>query len=166
MNAIFDIKKNTFTLFDDHDKRHVFSCDCEVRNEINQERKLWNPDEVVETMVMNKYEKSYPYMPRPFPKGQWNIIGWRDTDNEKYVEPVFIQTDAYQIVEIWDLTDTGGYLIGTGEYTNDYGYGFHFWSGRTTLGCGRLFRYESPIEIKNLIANYLRVFKKIPLEVV
>lgn len=167
MNVIFNRQKNLWSLFDDHQQVHHFYCDCVVRNELNKERKLGDPKEVVYTMQVNKYVTSKPYMPRRFPKGQWSITGILEkSEEERYLWPLFISTNARQLVEIWKLDKNGGYEKQTGKYQDDWGYGFHFWSGRTTIGCGR---FGSEGDIRSacaLLGNRLDIFGSVPLEVV
>ena len=115
----------------------VFRITCDVRNELNGRRRLHDRDDVVNTVRENG-TWGHAYMPRPFPKGTWNITGV-----EKTAVPVFapfkIKTNAHQKVELWNLDGHGGYDRASGVFAEDYGYHLH-WSERslTTLGCGRV----------------------------
>lgn len=166
MKVIFFRDKQQLKIIDDaKGQQRTYYCDSVVRNEINDERELHNPDEVIYTFPKSRYDKSLPYMPRPFPKGTWKITGYEYTA-QKYLEPIKIFTNATQLVPIWLLDDQGGYSVSAGDVQFDFGYWFHFWSGRTTTGCGRL---DEIIDIENLLAvikPYLDVFKTVPLEVI
>jgi len=104
-----------------------------VRNELNGWRPLHNPDQVVYAMTHDKYHK-YPVMPRPFPRGVWNV-GSPMERTDKYLAPYFIPTDAEQMLPIWELDDDGGYDHPTDKWILDLGYGLHFSVSNTTLGC-------------------------------
>jgi hypothetical protein len=77
-------------------------------------------------------------MPRPFPKGNWIVLGFEKTSKADFA-PVKIKTNAHQKVELWNLDGAGGYDRPSGIYEEDYGYHLH-WSehSKTTLGCGRV----------------------------
>ena len=99
-----------------------------VRNELNGQRK---PDEVVMTEP-----EEHPYYPRRFPVGTWNVFRplARSTP---YLSPFFIPTDAWQMVDLWSVKD-GKYCKPTGAQYKDSGYGLHFSTSGTTLGCIRI----------------------------
>ena len=107
-----------------------------IRNELNGQRKLHDPKEVVKAIVRGTY--AGPYMPRPFPKGKWNITQIEYTNDPEFA-PVKIKTDAHQLVQLWALDDKGGYDHGLTVLVDDSGYYLH-WSefSHTTLGCGRV----------------------------
>ena len=146
-------------------QRKSFYCDSVVRNEINKERELHKKSDVVFTIPVSRYNKSLPYMPRRFPAGVWEITGFEFTD-QKYFQPVKIFTTASQIVPIWALDTNGGYDHAAGNVQFDYGYWFHYWGGRTTLGCGRFDKVENILNFLAIIKPYLDVFKMVPLEVI
>lgn len=113
-------------------------ADCNVRNELDDSRKLGDRTQVVYAMTGNRYDK-IPYMPRRFPEGIFNIVSVIEKPPEDtYKWPFFISTDAWQVVTAWSLEGGGGYLRPTNKKVIDYGYGIHFSSSKTTLGCIRI----------------------------
>jgi hypothetical protein len=82
-----------------------------------------------------------PYDPLPFPKGLWNITGveWqKDFGFDKWeYGSVKIRTDAFQMVNVWELDKDGNYWRPTDKWVKDYGYLIHFSESLTTLGCIR-----------------------------
>ncbi|MDR0538923.1 MAG: hypothetical protein LBG74_00245 [Spirochaetaceae bacterium] len=87
-----------------------FTVTCDVRNEVNDRRKLHNPDEVVHT-VRADGTWGHAYMPRPFPKGEWKI-----TEIEKTSKPVFapvkIKTEFHpKLLENWAKRDKNAYAF-------------------------------------------------------
>lgn len=115
-------------------------CWSKVRNELNKLRPRRDIPDIVWSFGPNG-EKEHPVMPRPFPAGVWKITGFKehpDAINDSYLYPVFIATDAYAILDIWELDKDGRYLRNTGEKCKDYLYGMHFSSSETTTGCLRI----------------------------
>ena len=166
MKVLFFRDKHELKIIDNEkNQQKTFYCDSVVRNEINEERELHNPDDVIYTFPLNRYDKSLPYMPRRFPEGSWKITGYEYTDQE-YLKPLKIFTNATQLVPIWYLDKSGGYSLSAGNVQFDFGYWFHYWGGRTTTGCGR---FDTIHEIENffeIIKPYLDVFKTVPLEAI
>ncbi len=120
-------------------------ADCQVRNELNGERPLHDPDQVVYAETGNRYDK-IPYMPRRFPEGTWPIGMPRSKPPEdEYLWPWYIPTDAWQYVDTWLLDEDGGYECAEENALNesvveffpviDTAYGMHYSKSRTTLGC-------------------------------
>lgn len=105
-----------------------------VRNETNGLRSL--DSKPVYTEGANG-SKGRPYMPRPFPKGDWNIVAVLPK-TDPYEAPAFISTDAHQAMPVWRLKADGTYDAATEELVQDYGYGIHDSTSNTTLGCGRI----------------------------
>jgi hypothetical protein len=116
---------------------HYF-VSCKVRNEIDlmNVRRLHDKKEVVKTIQNGVY--MYPYMPRKFPKGRFEITSYEKTTDPVFA-PIKIKTNAVQMVEKWELDENGGYAFGTGKMVSDSGYYLH-WSKNslTTHGCGRV----------------------------
>jgi hypothetical protein len=81
-------------------------------------------------------------MPRQFPRGTWKIVHVKDVPpSNDYEYPIFVSSNAHQPVDRW--VEVGGvYSIPAGEVVEDYGYGFHDSTSRTTLGCGRIIESE------------------------
>jgi hypothetical protein len=103
-------------------------------------------------------------MPRPFPKGMWIITGILPKD-DPYEAPEFISTNAHQPVEEWEEID-GHYGEKTGKVIEDYGYGFHNSTSRTTLGCGRILTVRSRQDFVKEIQAAWKIGEEVFLEVV
>lgn len=101
---------------------------CKVRNELNKLR-------AVDEVVMTEPEE-HPYYPREFPNGTWNVFQPL-SKRAPYLAPFFIPTDAWQMVDTWTTLD-GKYVTKTGQQYRDSGYGLHFSTSSTTLGCIRI----------------------------
>jgi len=120
-------------------------CWSKVRNEINGLRPKKGIPDLVYSLGKDG-RKEYPVMPRPFPVGVWKIMGFNDhselLDNGKprdgYLFPVFINTNAYALLDIWELDENGFYLKNTHEKTQDYFYGLHYSTSDWTQGCLRI----------------------------
>lgn len=114
----------------------TMEASCHVRNDINGERELLKPSEVVYAMTGNRYDKK-PYMPSKFPAGIWQVFAPQERTSP-YLAPYFIPTNAKQLVHVWALDDDGGYAEQTEERVMDHGYGLHYSVSPTTLGCIRI----------------------------
>ena len=70
----------------------------------------------------------YPmfYQPMPFPSNLWLLLAV-EPNNDEYTAPFFLKTNAHQTVTCFD-----------GSVVEDYGYGIHFSTSDTTLGCIRV----------------------------
>jgi hypothetical protein len=53
-----------------------------------------------------------------------------------YLAPYFIPTSAHQTIEEWSIKESM-YYEPTGRKLEDYGYGLHYSTSATTLGCVR-----------------------------
>lgn len=126
---------------------------CVVRNELNGRR--MGPGNVLYELggspTSKNREGAKPYQPRPFPCGRWQIgeVVWEDDDS--IYAPVFIRTNAHQMLNYWELDEDGHYLrklthkVGGEDVEwrfDGKGYGIHharFGSppipSSTTLGC-------------------------------
>lgn len=108
----------------------VFQASCDVRNELNGRRKSHE--------VVRSIPDGLPVMPRPFPKGLWNIgMPEARKPEQRDLWPFFIPTDAYLDMPVWELKD-GQYYRPTGMVVRDRAYGLHHSVYATTLGCIRL----------------------------
>ena len=123
-------------------------ADSIVRNEINGWRRKHDPKEVVRAMTHDPYNKP-PVMPRPFPFGEWNVYAPRHRE-DKYLAPYFIPTDAEQFLPIWALDENGGYDHATAEKVLDVGYGLHFSTSTTTVGCIKIYEED---DLRWLVEN-------------
>lgn len=127
-----------------------------VRNEIN---KLRRPSEVVYTEP-----EPYAYYPREFPNGVWNLSTPLPREIP-YLEPFFIPTDAWQMVETWYVKNAM-YVAKTGEKYRDSGYGLHFSVSSTTLGCIRIRDKADLLWLVDEVKKALGRKEKVTLEVV
>lgn len=119
---------------------------CVVRNELNGWR--LGPGDVLREKGgrISKAADATPYQPRPFPCGKWQIeeVVWQK-DTSIYW-PVFIKTNAHQMLDHWELDEDGHYLRkvtkkGHKQFTGK-GYAIHHARlgeppvpSNTTLGC-------------------------------
>jgi len=128
-----------------------YECLSNVRNELNGRRLLHDPREVVRMIPT-----AHPYMPRSFPLGTWSILGTihRRIGDPGYPTkgPIFIRTDACQILPVWSLDSLGGYDHETDDLVIDCGYGLHASpDSLTTWGCGRISSATSARFLGNLV---------------
>jgi hypothetical protein len=139
-----------------------------VRNELDGSRALHSKAQVIMHTPGPDGGPRYPYMPRPFPKGEWHITKIYETDNENY-KPVIIETDAHQSLPVWALDSKGGYDHETDKLVDDWGYWLHHawvlargvWvASRTTHGCGNIIKEEDAPTLKDLlmVGDTLHVF--------
>ena len=117
-----------------------------VTNNVRK-RDLESPEDVVYTIPGGK-----PYMPRQFPLGVWKILGVRAKTNP-YLAPFYIVTDAWQTVEEWSLDDEGTYLAPTGRMVGDSGYGIHFSTSSTTLGCIKIINKSDLVLLAKMVGE-------------
>ena len=129
---------------------------CVVRNEENGWRKL---DEVVYTIP-----DRLPYQPRTFPTGVWKI-GRPKRETDPYLAPYFIPTNAAQDVETWELTPEGAYHQPTGRMVRDSGYGLHFSTSNTTIGCIKIRERGCLIRLVSEIIETLAAGQECTIEV-
>lgn len=129
---------------------------CKVRNELNKER-------AVNEVVMTEPEE-HPYYPREFPNGVWNVFKPL-VKRAPYLAPFFIPTDAWQMVDLWEVSD-GKYVKKSGKTYRDSGYGLHFSTSRTTLGCIRIGAQADLMWLVDSINAALAKGEKVTLEVV
>lgn len=127
----------------------VIAVTCNVRNELNGQRTTQNPEDVVYSLPPDG-SSPVPYMPRTFPIGKWRITGIK-AKSSAYLAPFFISTDAWQMVPEWTLELDGTYGEPTGCTVKDAGYGLHFSSSSTTLGCGKIILKEDLIWLVEMI---------------
>ena len=97
---------------------------CVVRNELNGWRKR---DQVVITQGQT-VPNGLAHYPRQFPPGEWEIT--RVADCAKDGEdaefwPVWMDTNAWQMVRIWNLDEEGNYYGPTFRWVTGRGYGIH-----------------------------------------
>jgi len=106
-----------------------------VRNELGKSNNFRALNEVVYSEALDG-KKGPAYYPRTFPSGNWlikNIIDHPDQIRDAYLYPFFIATNAHQLVQTREVVD-GKYAEIDG-LVEDYGYGIHHSTSRTTLGC-------------------------------
>lgn len=131
-------------------------ADSVVRNELNGWRALHDPDQVIQGYVEGP--KKPNVMPRPFPKGEWELYQpWpRSEERNPYLAPFFVPTSAHQEVEIWALDEDGGYDHPTGEMVDTIGYGLHYSElSKTTVGCIRIWVRNDLLWFVNVLTEEL-----------
>jgi hypothetical protein len=84
-----------------------------------------------------------PYMPIGFPKSPpegWKITGVfpRDKILKPHLWPLYISTNAWQMVPEWEVTEGGVFVKPTGRWVHDAAYGIHFSDLDFTQGCIRV----------------------------
>jgi hypothetical protein len=135
--------------------------ECNVRNELNGRRELYEP---VVYSELEDGSKGKPYMPRPFPKGVWTVTGILPK-TIPYEAPEFISTDARQIVNVWSVVDAH-YGAETKDAIEDYGYGLHNSTSNTTLGCGKIIGSQDRADLVEAIRIAWTAGDVVTLEVV
>jgi len=133
----------------------VLACSCDVRNEVNGRR---HADQIVYSIPDKK-----PYQPRQFPKGTWRIFAPVER-TDPYLAPWFIPCDAFQDLPVWELKD-GKYHHATEEKTRDRGYGLHFSTSGTTLGCIKINSKDDLVWLVGKIFGILSFGDEVTLEV-
>ena len=115
-------------------------CWSKVRNELNDLRPR-NPL-LPGTTDVYLATGDIPAMPRPYPVGNWRITGFKEhpdpTEDNGYLYPIFINTDAVNQVPEWQLDANGLYLKPTGKLIEDEDNGLHFSTCDWTDGCVRI----------------------------
>ena len=127
-------------------------ADCVVRNELNGRRPLHDPTQIIYAITHDPKHK-YPVMPRTFPRGTWGVFKPLPRPDDEYLSPFFIPTEAEQYLNVWELDEEGGYDHVTDERVLDLGYGVHFSTSRTTVGCIRIYSEE---DLLWLVSAYYR----------
>ena len=157
MKLIANLTINTLTL-----DSAVYRISCNVRSLANGRRASHE--------VVLSVPDTLPYDPQPFPPGVWNVTGiqWREEklfDYQTY-GPVKIVTDAWRMVNVWELDDNGDYARETERQVKDSGYLIHYSEYGTTLGCIRVTSPQDVIAIARLIAAALEKKESVQLEVI
>jgi len=134
---------------------------CDVRNELNGERLL--SEAPVKTEQADGSD-GVPYMPRPFPLGEWKVTGILPKTNP-YEAPEFISTDSWQFVDEWTEAN-GHYGAKSGNQVQDFGYGLHNSTSSTTLGCGRIIETQDRADLADAIRSAMDAGETVILEVV
>lgn len=130
-----------------------YPCTSIVRNELNGRRALHKKRDVVHSVP-----DRLPYMPRPFPLGEWKVVTIKkrapSDPDYGYLGPYYIGTNAFQELPVWALDLDGGYDHPTTEYIIDRAYGFHYArDSLTTLGCARVASEKAMLAIVSSIRN-------------
>ena len=131
-------------------------CWCDVRTLANGRRKRHE--------VVYSIPGKQPYDPVTFPKGKW-MVERPVKKTDKYMAPWFIPTSAWTEVSVYGA-DKIGYTIPTGHVTIDRGYGLHFSTSGTTLGCIRIAKESDLLLLVELINKVLDAGEPVVLEVV
>jgi hypothetical protein len=136
MKLTADLEKGRLTVND-----NIYNISCRVRTVKNGTRRL---AEVIRTIP-----NGFPYDPQTFPKGLWNITGIEWQKDKGFDLSIYgtvkIRTNAFQMVNVWELDQDGDYLRETEKQVKDEGYLIHYSISSTTLGC---IRAESQTEIE------------------
>ena len=92
-------------------------------------------------------------MPGLFPFGTW-IVGVPRPETDPYEEPFFLPTDAHLQVNEWTIIQYDGTEYGhqTDNKVMDWGYGLHYSTSRTTLGCLKI---ENRGDLLYLVSNII-----------
>jgi hypothetical protein len=155
MKITVDLNAGRLTLPD-----AVYPVSCRVRTLREGARKAYD--------IVRSIPDNLPYDPKPFPKGVWNVTGvdWNEGKRFDYPTygPVKIRTDAWQLVEVWELDGDGDYLRETERLVRDACYWLHYSAFTTTLGCIRLESPEDAAAVANVITRALDR-EKVALEV-
>ena len=146
------------------DTERFLEASCVVRNELNGWRKLHRKRDVVTAICQNPYEKP-PVMPRPFPKGTWDVYKPL-ARTSPYLAPFFIPTSAEHYLDVWALDSEGGYDHATGEKVLDLGYGIHFSSSNTTVGCIKVHKEDDLLWLASMITENIESNHRVILEVI
>jgi hypothetical protein len=88
-----------------------------------------------------------------FPVGKWPI-GKPLPRTAPYTAPFFIPTDAFQMLPVWEIKD-GKYVKATDKLIRDSGYGLHFSTSNTTLGCIKIINRDDLLMLVDDINNVL-----------
>ena len=119
--------------------------------------------------VIRSIPDNLPYDPQPFPTGLWNVTGveWQKEkrfDLDTY-GPVKIRTDAWRLVNVWELDKDGDYLKETVRQVRDEAYLLHYSDSSTTLGCIRLASPADAEALAMLVQRLLGSGEAVQLEV-
>ena len=136
-------RKNSFLTVNDWE----VPCSCLVRNELNG---LRMPHEVVYSINKHGQESSLAVQPRPFPTGKWHVT-FVAPRIVPFTAPFMIMTDANQPLEVWRIDDDGKYELTTGALVVDWGYGLHYSTSRTTLGCIKITNKKDLLKLVEMI---------------
>lgn len=127
MKAVFSHTQRSLEFFDNDGKQLArFVAQSEVRNELNGKRRLDKAGDVEYTITKSR-TVGKPYMPRPYPTGDWVITG-KEASTNKWMQPIKFLTDAHRTVKVWEV-GPNGYVRETEETTEDYAYHIHFNNG-------------------------------------
>jgi hypothetical protein len=130
----------------------------------NRVRSLANKKRLLTEVVYSEPTDALPapYDPVLFPIGTWEI-GQPVTRTEKYLAPFFIPTNAVQRVTTYEL-QSGIYYKPNGTQV-DGGYGIHFSTSSTTLGCIRVAEEKDLLALVEWINEVLRSGESVKITV-
>jgi len=119
--------------------------------------------------VVRSIPGGLPYDPQTFPRGLWNVTGieWQKDKgfDPKTYGPVKIRTDAWRLVNAWELDKDGCYLGETARQARDEAYLLHYSASATTLGCIRLASPDDAEFLARVIQRLLDRGEAVQLEV-
>jgi hypothetical protein len=160
MKILADLKEGKLIV--DSEEFGEYGISCKVRSLANGDR--------MRSQIVRSIPDDLPYDPRPFPKGLWKItaVEWRKDkgfDEDVYGQ-VKIRTDAFQVVNAWQLDEDGDYLMETTRQIRDSGYLLHWSASNTTLGCIRIDTPEIAVQIGKTIEAAFNAGETVQLEVI
>lgn len=133
----------------------AIKCSCWVRNLENGQRR--------KTEIVYSIPTAKPYSPQVFPTGLWEI-GEIEPKTDEYLAPYFINTDAFQMVRVWEVAD-GRYVKPTDIWVKDKEYGIHFSTSPTTLGCIKIMEEPDLVWLVEKIQESSKNSEKIFIDV-
>lgn len=144
-------------------------CWSKVRNELNGLRPRKGEHDTCISINADG-SPGVPIMPRPFPAGNWKIIGIKEhpdpAENHGYLYPVFLLTDAVNEVDEWILDENGFYLRPSGRKVKDHFNGLHFSTSTYTQGCIRVETEKDVRTMWAIVKGELAAGREIPFNVV
>jgi len=133
----------------------TFKAWCRVRTMANGKRK--------KNQVEYSIPDHEPYDPAEIPLGTWEVF-CPEARQSEYLAPYFIPTSAAQELKIWEIKN-GEYVKPTDHLTVDSGYGIHYSTSDTTLGCIRIEKKADLLWLVNQVSAEIRAKKQVFLEV-
>ena len=121
----------------------------------NKVRSLANKKRLLTEVVYSEPldGRPFPFDPKLFPLGTWEVYQ-PVSRTDKYLAPFFIPTSARQNVTTYSLQD-GIYYKENGIQL-DGGYGIHFSTSSTTLGCIRVAEEKDLLALADWISEQIK----------
>jgi hypothetical protein len=135
----------------------IIDATCDVRTLKNGRR---GKNQVVYSIPSGR-----PYDPDIFPCGEFDVFE-PVMRSDEYKKPFFIPTNAKRIVKVWHMDANKNYDAETTETVVDEGYGLHYSSSNTTLGCIKIMQLNDLLNLKDWVSQQLKAKNKVRLEVI